>query len=174
MASLATSQTTFRCALPPSTLRRLTASRPIRPPARKQEQRRQCRALPVTEARRSNSGDRRQSPAVQVNPTKLLKEYGLPALGLLVAASVVAPLLGGLVFGAVALGVMASFSWIFVPVILALFGLPALMAAGEIELQPCLMLDSFALRDTFLSLDGCAHGDVTDSTCCRLATLHWS
>lgn len=68
---------------------------------------------------------------------RLAREYALPALGLLVAASLVGPLVGGLVFGALGLGVAIagaaaffSLSSIFVPAAAAVFGLPALMAGG--------------------------------------------
>lgn len=68
---------------------------------------------------------------------RLVREYALPALGLLVAASLVGPLVGGLVFSALGLGVVIagaaaffSLSTVFLPALAAVFGVPALMAGG--------------------------------------------
>ncbi|KAL4424122.1 hypothetical protein ABPG75_001423 [Micractinium tetrahymenae] len=76
-------------------------------------------------------------PVTRLDPTELAKQYALPGLGLLLAASLVGPLVGGLVFSALSLGVAIaaaaaffSVSSVFVPVLVALFGMPALMAGG--------------------------------------------
>ena len=71
------------------------------------------------------------------DPTLLLQQYGLPALGLLIAASLVGPLIAGIVFTALGLGVAIaaaaatlSVSSVVVLPLVALFGMPALMAGG--------------------------------------------
>lgn len=73
----------------------------------------------------------------RLDPTELVKKYALPGLGLLVVASLVGPLVGGLVFSALSLGVAIaaaaaffSVSSVFLPLLVALFGMPALMAGG--------------------------------------------
>ncbi len=102
-----------------------------------------CR-LEVVARRSSNSGSnrgsnnsggaRRQQPA---SLDKLVRQYAAPAVGLVVVGSLVAPLLGGLIFAAAGLGItMAagaaalSLSWVVVPLFMAMFGLPALMMGG--------------------------------------------
>ena len=68
---------------------------------------------------------------------RLVQQYALPALGLLVVGSLVAPVLGGLIFAATGVGIMIaagaaalSLSWVVVPLAVAVFGMPALMAGG--------------------------------------------
>ena len=97
-----------------------------------------CRRLQVY-ARRSSGrggsgGPRRQEP---VPIDRLVQQYALPALGLLVVGSLVAPVLGGLIFAATGVGIMIaagaaalSLSWVVVPLAVAVFGMPALMAGG--------------------------------------------
>lgn len=73
----------------------------------------------------------------RLDPAELVKQYALPGMGLLLAASLVGPLVGGLVFSALSLGVAIaaaatffSVSSVFLPILVAMFGLPALMAGG--------------------------------------------
>lgn len=83
--------------------------------AARQEQQQQrwrpVRRLLVTARRggrddRGSQGPRRQQPAP--SPTQLLKEFGLPALGLLAVGSLIGPLVGSLVVGALSLGEVSS------------------------------------------------------------------
>jgi hypothetical protein len=80
-------------------------------------------------------GQRRSGsrPPAKLDTNKLLQQYGLPALGVLVAATAIGPLIGGLVFGVLGLSFAVaatatalSFAWLFLP----LFFFPLLLASG--------------------------------------------
>jgi hypothetical protein len=86
------------------------------------------------------SGSRAPAPA-KLDTNKLLQQYGLPALGVLVAATAIGPLIGGLVFGVLGLSFAVaatatalSFAWLFLP----LFFFPLLLASGMFKGAHCL------------------------------------
>jgi hypothetical protein len=79
---------------------------------------------------RSNQRRRRSSPSFSPTP-ELIKQYALPTLGLLALASIVGPLIGGIVAAAIGIGLtlaavsaLFSLSTIFLPFLLFFGGLP--------------------------------------------------
>ena len=85
------------------------------------------------EAGEAGSGAAAAAPPANLDTNKLLQQYGLPALGVLVAATAIGPLIGGLVFGVLGLSFAVaatatalSFAWLFLP----LFFFPLLLASG--------------------------------------------
>jgi hypothetical protein len=82
----------------------------------------------------AGSGAAAAAPPAKLDTNKLLQQqYGLPALGVLVAATAIGPLIGGLVFGVLGLSFAVaatatamSFAWLFLP----LFFFPLLLASG--------------------------------------------
>ncbi|KAL4438511.1 hypothetical protein ABPG77_000159 [Micractinium sp. CCAP 211/92] len=142
-ASFRQSPATFRAASwrtrSLASIRLRLQGRPQGPGARQQQQQQQ-RLLPAAAYRGGGGGRqprRSGRPPGRSDPTELVKQYALPGLGLLLAASLVGPLVGGLVFSALSLGVAIaaaaaffSVSSVFLPVLVAVFGFPALMAGG--------------------------------------------
>ena len=76
--------------------------------------------------------ERRTSLAVEV-----AKEFAVPALGLLAAATLVGPRLGAIVISALGVGIAFtaaaaafSVSWLLIPGLVAVFGIPLLVGGG--------------------------------------------
>lgn len=101
-----------------------------------QVQRRGARIATTSNYRREGGSNSRRSKPIKLD-SKTLLELALPTLGFITLASVVAPILGGLVVSAIgvgiaiaAVGAALSLSWVLIPFIIPFIGVPLLIGGG--------------------------------------------
>lgn len=79
-------------------------------------------------------------PPTSENVKIVIREYGIPALGVFAAATLLGPLIGAVVFSSIAAAVAVaavvaafSLSWLLVPILLGFMGIPLLFGGGLIS-----------------------------------------